>query len=92
VNDILDTINGSAFNTYDLTTSIGPVTGLSDSNAGTGSTYGTSKGLLAFNNMSLNSTFAATTAAAAVPEPSSLVLLGAAAIAGLLMLRRGRLL
>jgi hypothetical protein len=91
VNDILDTINGSAFNTYDLTTSIGPVTGLSDSNAGTGSTYGTSKGLLAFNNMSLNSTFAATTAAAAVPEPSSLVLLGAA-IAGLLMLRRGRLL
>jgi hypothetical protein len=88
LNDILDTIGSSAFSTYDLTTAIGPVTGLSGFNLG--STYGTSDGLLAFSGMSANSTFAATTAAA-VPEPSSLVLLGAA-IAGLLMLRRGRLL
>ena len=87
LNDILDTIGSPAFSTYDLTSAIGPVTGLSGFNQG--STYGTSGGLLAFNDMSANSTFAATTAT--VPEPSSLVLLGAA-IAGLLMLRRGRLL
>jgi len=89
LNDILDTFGNSAFSTYGLTTSIGPVTGFSAFDPG--SAYGTKDGLLVFSNMSVNSTFAATTTAAAVPEPSSLVLLGAA-IAGLLMLRRGRLL
>lgn len=88
LNDILDTFGNSAFGTYDLTTALGPVTGLSGFNLG--SSYGTSGGGLVFGDMSANSTFAATTAAA-VPEPSSLVLLGAA-MAGLLMLRRGRLL
>lgn len=87
--DILDTINSSAFSTYGLTTSIGPVTGTSGFNRGTD--YGTSAGNLVFGDMSATSTFTATGPAAAVPEPSSLVLLGAA-IAGLLMLRRGRLL
>jgi hypothetical protein len=88
LNDILDTFGNAAFSSYDLTTSLGPVTGLSGFNAG--STYGTSGGGLVFGNMSADSTFAATTTAA-VPEPSSLVLLGAA-IVGLLMVRRGRLL
>jgi hypothetical protein len=87
LNDILDTFGNSAFSTYDLTTTFGPVTGLSGFNPG--STYGTSGGGLTFGDMSTNSTFSATTAA--VPEPSSLVLLGAA-MAGLLMLRRGRVL
>jgi hypothetical protein len=84
LNDILDTFSDPPFSTYDLTTAIGPVTGLSGFNAG--STYGTSGGGLVFSDMSADSTFAAT-----VPEPGSLVLLGAG-IAGLLMLRRGRLL
>jgi hypothetical protein len=88
LNDIMDTIGSSAFNTYDLTTALGPVTGLSGFNPG--SSYGTSGGGLVFGDMSANSTFSATTTAG-VPEPSSLVLLGAA-MAGLLILRRGRLL
>jgi hypothetical protein len=87
LDDILDIFGNSAFSTYGLTTSIGPLTGLSGFNPG--STYGTSAGLLEFDTMSDNSTFAAATTA--VSEPSSLVFLGVA-LAGLLMLRRGRLL
>jgi hypothetical protein len=81
--DILDTIDSSTFGTYDLTTAIGPITGIADFNLGTN--YGTSGGALTFNFMDANSTFTATTTTP-VPEPSSLLLLGVA-IAGLVMVR-----
>ena len=88
-NDILDTFDttsGSEFGSYDLTTAIGPITDASIFNPGT--SYGTCDGDLTFTDMSANSTFTATTS---VPEPSSLLLLGVA-LAGLVTLRRGRLL
>jgi hypothetical protein len=87
--DVLDTLKNSAFGTYDLTTAIGPVTGTSGFNPGFA--YGTAHGSLIFNTMDANSTFTATTSTA-VPEPSSLLLLGVAAFAGLVVVRRFRLL
>ena len=76
--DVLDTIDPT-FGTYDLTTDVGPITGSSLFNADNG--FATTDGSFVLTSESGASTFSATTA---VPEPSSLFLLGA----GLLFLAR----
>jgi hypothetical protein len=68
--DIIDTGN-SVFNTYDLNTAIGPITGSFLGNLGT--FFLTSGGGLVLTSAGI-STFQATDSA--VPEPSSFVLLG----------------
>jgi PEP-CTERM motif len=81
--DVLDTID-PAFGTYDLTTNIGPITDSSAFNPDDGSCaacFATTDGSFVLTSESGASTFSATTA---VPEPSSLFLLGA----GLLFLAR----
>jgi hypothetical protein len=80
---ILDTRN-SVFSAYNLATAIGPISGTSAFNLGT--SFGTSGGSLILTSLDANSTFTATTDPA--PEPSSLLLLGTAAIAGLVIVRR----
>ncbi len=68
---ILDTFD-AAFGSYDLTTSIGPITNTPFINAGTA--FGTTAGDFIIST-SGNSTFTAVTGTA-VPEPTTLVLLG----------------
>jgi hypothetical protein len=79
--EIVDTTS-SAFATYDLSTSIGPVSG-PPNGANNGSSFNTSLGELQFTSFGSTSTFTATLASAA-PEPASLTLLGigAAGLAG----------
>jgi hypothetical protein len=66
--------NDPAFATYDLTTAIGPLSGLGDTNLGFA--FPTDMG--SFVLLSLNSfvTFTATTTPEPVPEPASIILLG----------------
>jgi PEP-CTERM motif len=81
--DVLDTMDPT-FGTYDLTTNIGSITDSSLFNPDDGSCYAcfaTTDGSFVLTSESGASTFSATTA---VPEPSSLFLLGA----GLLFLAR----
>jgi hypothetical protein len=70
---ILD-INAGAFATYNLTTSIGPVSG----SAGVfGHTFPTTSGAFDLTSVAATATFTATESAASpVPEPASILLLG----------------
>jgi len=71
--DILGTLN-SGFSSYDLMTSIGPLTGSTDFNSG--DLYDTAGGLLNLSDVG-DSTFTATVSkTSTTPEPSGLVLLG----------------
>ena len=87
--DILDT-KSSAFSTYNLSTSLGPLSGTTVINPGFA--FPTTGGDFVFNSANANgdSTFQATLAS--IPEPSSLILAGTAALAGLGLYsrRRGR--
>src|SRR6201997_4504253 len=79
--DVLDTID-PIFGTYDLTTDIGPVTNSSIFNPDNG--FATTDGNFVLTSDSGTSTFSASTA---VPEPSSLLLLGTG-LSGLFLTRR----
>jgi len=79
--DVLDTMDPT-FGTYDLTTDVGPITGFSLFNADNG--FATTDGSFVLTSDSGTSTFSATTA---VPEPSSLFLLGTG-LSGLFFARR----
>jgi hypothetical protein len=77
-NDIMGTINDTAFADYELNASIGPVSGGAE---GAGYQVGTNKGLFTVNTVSGNTSFQAVTSNVPVspsptPEPSSLALLG----------------
>jgi len=74
---VLDTLN-AAFSTYDLTTSIGPISGSPFINSGT--TFDTTLGSFSLTSVG-NSTFTATTrTTSAVPVPSTMLLLGSGLI------------
>ncbi|MEO6982148.1 MAG: PEP-CTERM sorting domain-containing protein [Edaphobacter sp.] len=81
---ILFTTN-DVFEPYELTTAIGPVTG--SSSIRSGMSFATSSGAFTMTSVG-DSTFTATLAPAAVPEPSSLVLLGTGALGVLGMMKR----
>lgn len=89
VQTIIATAN-DIFMTYDLQSSIGPISGTSFVHTD-GTTFATSLGKLAFTSESGTSTFTAVVPNS-VPEPSSLALCGMAALVGLCFARaRGRL-
>lgn len=82
-------VDNVAFGPYDLTTSIGPITG--DFDGVNIATYNTTVGILAVTGNNGFATFGATTdTPTSVPEPSTLGLLGGAAIAFGLTRRRVR--
>jgi hypothetical protein len=73
-NPLIAMTSNSLFATYDLTTSIQPP--VSGSPSGGAPAYHTDQGILTFTNFGSTSTFGATLAPTAAPEPSSLTLLG----------------
>jgi hypothetical protein len=86
--DILDT-DSPAFSTYNLSTSIGPLAGTTVINPGF--SFPTTAGDFVFNSANASdSTFLATLGTVSIPEPSSLILAGTAALAGLRLWRSHR--
>jgi hypothetical protein len=71
---LLFTLN-AAFATYDLSTSVGPLSGEAIINSGT--SFGTSGGAFVINSVSGDATFAASVGSAIPPPPGGLFLCGA---------------
>src|ERR1700733_15324743 len=85
VTDLLD-ISGTPFVTYNLKSSLGPISDPLANGTGTFANIPTSIGALAFTTNSTNASFQAVTSA--TPEPGSLGLMLTGAIPLLMMLRR----
>jgi hypothetical protein len=85
---ILDTDTNPAWETYDLKSAIGPLSGAPFINPG--QAFGTASGSFILNSVSGDSTFTAAIGGQTVPEPSTLALSGIAAFVGLGMWMRRR--
>ena len=76
-NDLLDAPDNSAFSTWDMTTSIGPFTGIGEILQWSLSPVLTTGGTLVFNTDEIPTvTFQAVAGTASTPEPGSLALIG----------------
>ena len=69
----------AAFTTYDLKTAIGPVVGVLY--PGAGPLFATNQGVLVLTSAAATATFTAVTSSA-VPEPSSIIMVGTAGLIG----------
>jgi hypothetical protein len=81
-------VTNAALATYDLRSSIGPLSGAASFDSGVA--FAATTGLFILNSVSGDATFQAVVSTSAVPEPSSLPLCGVAGLSGLVVVRLRR--